>query len=370
MPCAESSPPTPGVSIRQSPARRKRRGSRTSTDRRPAHVARVARLGHPVGDRVDRHRLGQRLALRSGGLEIGGGAGGFAVSDQGRDDGDLVGVDRADGRLQQRVDHRALAAFELTDDGHADRALVEAGPCAVQRPGQIAAVLGDGQLPAPVQPGQRLVDQLLLAARNRRGRCGGPAACCPVTSRRRRGGLSRRGRAGRPGGADRRCFCPGACRDAPAAVGGVAGPAAVALSERRGGEVGAVGRGRPERGWVAAVVCGGAAVGAGAARRPAHRRRAAAKRIPARIGARGATAGVAVGWSSSQSRKELQAAQKTASSSLLTPQLEQSFTFRCPDDFLRCAQMGLCVIIHYDHGGRRSRFAGPATRRARSGRQR
>ena len=64
----------------------------------------------------------------------------------------------------------------------------------------------------------------------------------------------------------------------------------------------------------------------------------------------------AAGWSSSQSRKELQAAQKTASSSLLTPQLEQSFTFRCPDDFLRCAQMGLCVIIHYDLRGRRSRF--------------
>ena len=89
-----------------------------------------------------------------------------------------------------------------------------------------------------------------------------------------------------------------------------------------------------------------------------------------RIGARGATAGVAAGWSSSQSRKELQAAQNTASSSLLTPQLEHSFTFRFPDDFLRCAQMGLCVIIHYAHDGRRSRFGGPRHVVDESGRQR
>ena len=54
-------------------------------------------------------------------------------------------------------------------------------------------------------------------------------------------------------------------------------------------------------------------------------------------------------------------AQKTASSSLLTPQFEQSFTFSCPDDFLRCAQMALCVIIHYDQGRRRSRFTRGAT---------
>ena len=45
MPCAESSPPTPGVSIRQSPARRKRRGSRTSTERSPRTLP-----GLPVSD--------------------------------------------------------------------------------------------------------------------------------------------------------------------------------------------------------------------------------------------------------------------------------------------------------------------------------
>jgi len=71
---------------------------------------------------------------------------------------------------------------------------------------------------------------------------------------------------------------------------------------------------------------------------------------------RGAAGGAAVGVSSSQSRKELQAAQNTASSSLLTPQLVHSFTFRFPDDFLRCALMGLCVIIHYAKVRLRRRF--------------
>ena len=128
-----------------------RAGCRDCRSRRPIRAT-----------RLDRHRLGQRLAVLAGRLEIGGGAGGVAVADERRDDGDLVGVDRADRGLQQGVDHGALAALELADDGHADRPLVQPGPGTVQRLGQIAAVPGDGQFAAPVQAGQRLVDQSLL----------------------------------------------------------------------------------------------------------------------------------------------------------------------------------------------------------------
>jgi hypothetical protein len=108
------------------------------------------------------------------------------------------------------------------------------------------------------------------------------------------------------------------------------------------------------------VVCGDVAVGAttGTAAGASTAGGGDAGCGVGRVGAGGATAGVDAGWSSSQSRKELQAAQNTASSSLLTPQLEHSFTFRFPDDFIRCAQMGLCVIIHYAHDGQRSRFGG------------
>ena len=111
---------------------------------------------------------------------------------------------------------------------------------------QIAAILGHGQFPAPVQPGQRLVHQLLLARELVGVGCAGtsvPAA--PVTSRVGGGGLSRRGRAGRPGGADRRCFCvpvPAAMPPAAVGGGGRAGGAGGVVGAGRGGEVGAVGR--------------------------------------------------------------------------------------------------------------------------------
>ena len=162
IPCAESSPPTPGVSIKQSPARRIRRGSRTSTDRRPRRFP-----GFPVSDtQPATESIGtgsvRGSPSRAGTLEVRCGARGFAVADDGGDHRDLVGVDRADGRLQQRVDQGALASLEFADDGHRDRAVVEPGAGTVQRDGQIGAVLGNGQFPALVQPRHRLLDQALL----------------------------------------------------------------------------------------------------------------------------------------------------------------------------------------------------------------
>ena len=163
MPWAESRPPTPGVSIRQSPARKNSAGQPDLDRPEPRRLPGLPGLGHPVGDR-SRSAPARSAAHRPslGPSKYAVALGGFAESDEGGDDRDLVGVDRADGRLQQRVDQGALASLEFADDGHRDRAVVEPGPGTVQRDGQIGAVLGNGQFPALVQPRHRLLDQALL----------------------------------------------------------------------------------------------------------------------------------------------------------------------------------------------------------------
>ena len=211
-------------------------------------------------------RLGQRLAVLVGRIEIGGGAGGLGVADDRRHHRDLVRVHRADRRVQQRVDQSALAALELAHDGDADRALVDPLLRLVQRAGQVAAVPGGGQLAAPAQAVDRLVDELVLARHlgglgdvgfgDRRGGCDRPgrAGRCGRTAPRaaRRGVGAVAGDRGRPGGRRRRGRRPGSA--APAGVGGrrVGLRGAVADGARRCGTGCApVGDGAGGAGWTA-----------------------------------------------------------------------------------------------------------------------
>ena len=83
----------------------------------------VARLGavlRPifVGDRRD-DRLGPDVVRGCGRLRFRG----RSPADQRRDGGREVVVDRADVRVEQRVDQRALAHLELAGDDHADRGI-------------------------------------------------------------------------------------------------------------------------------------------------------------------------------------------------------------------------------------------------------
>ena len=140
-----------------------RRGSRTSTDRRPRTLP-----GLPVSETYSAidstgDRLGDRFAVLAGRLEIGGSAGGVGVADDRRHHRDLVGVDRADRRVQQRVDQSALAALELAHHGHVDRAVVDPLLSLVQGARKVGAVPGGGQLTTTTQAVDGLVDELVLA---------------------------------------------------------------------------------------------------------------------------------------------------------------------------------------------------------------
>ncbi len=119
----------------------------------PGLVARVAGLGHVVRELFDRHLRRLGALMLGAGLAYERHARLRAVFHQRRDGGGDVVVDRADRRVDQRVDELALALLELADDQDADVRVGETGAGGVQPLGEIGPFVGGGRL-------ERQVDEL------------------------------------------------------------------------------------------------------------------------------------------------------------------------------------------------------------------
>ena len=173
-------PPTPGVSTRAIPCRRKGSGKPTSTTSTPRGAGSTLPFGDPAADLVGRDGLEDELA---GLASSDHGARRFGVADDGDGHRREVVVDRADGSPEERVDECALALLEFADD--ADDGVGAGHPLgdAVEARRQVIATPGRGEGPCFVDDaterrpsvwwgrGRRIV------ARQGRPRSSSPAEC-------------------------------------------------------------------------------------------------------------------------------------------------------------------------------------------------
>jgi hypothetical protein len=131
----------------------------------PALVGRVGRLGDVLGHLLDRDLLADRLGPLAvlvdlvvlGGLEEHRRPGFLGVAHRGRRRGGDVVVDRADRRVEQRVDQRRLPLLELAHHEDVERRVEQPLLREPQSVGQVGPLVRGRRLGPQVDHGERLL---------------------------------------------------------------------------------------------------------------------------------------------------------------------------------------------------------------------